>query len=388
MRVRDLSRLRLPALAARLAFSALFCFVLVLPAAGRPRRSDPPDQVASESWPQPAPRFYGTEKDWINTDGKPLKMEELIRQHRPIMIDFWEYTCVNCLRTLPYIKEWQKRYAKYGLVIVGVHTPEFKFAHDRDNVAAAVKRLGITWPVLVDSDYQNWSAYQNSYWPRHYFIDGKGRIVEDHAGEGGYEESEATIQRLLKQIHPNLHFPHPMLAVRDTDKPGARCYPMTPELYAGLRGSQSGQLGNIDPFTPNTLGTFAAPAADLPDGRIYAVGTWRMQEESLQHGQEAANLNDKILLRYHALEANAVIKPEKGAPLKVYVTQDSRPVAKKDRGDDIQYDPDGASYLLVDQPRMYRLTKNARFGSHLLTLASRSSGFGLYSFTFSSCEEK
>src|SRR5437667_11545201 len=121
-----------------------------------------------------------------------------------VLVDFWEYTCVNCIRTLPYLKEWHNRYAKDGLVIIGIHTPEFACAKQRGNVAQAVKKLGITWPVLVDSDYRNWRAYNNAYWPRKYFIDHTGHIVEDHAGEGGYEESEAKIQELLKEINPKI----------------------------------------------------------------------------------------------------------------------------------------------------------------------------------------
>jgi thiol-disulfide isomerase/thioredoxin len=349
-------------------------------------QAPPPQQLDSDSWPQPAPIFHATAQDWINTDGKPIDMADLIKQRKTVLVDFWEYTCVNCIRTLPYLKEWNKRYAKDGLVIVGIHTPEFAFARDHGNVAAAVKRLGITWPVLVDSNYNNWNAYHNTFWPRKYFIDYKGEIVEDHSGEGGYAESEARIQELLKQARPELRFPKLMAAVRDSDKPGARCYPVTPELYAGGRGFQEGQLGNIDEFYPDRTVSLPAPQDELVDGRIYLQGRWKTLRESLQHARETDNPTDKILLRYHAIEANAVIKPEGNESFKVYITQDGHPVAKTDRGDDIEYEPTGESYILVDQPRMYQLTKNAKFGSHTLTLASTSPDFGLYSFTFSSCE--
>src|SRR5579871_3310899 len=186
-----------------------------------------PQELHSDQWPQPAPALIGVPSDWLNTDGQPLQIKKGV----VYLIDFWEYTCVNCLRTLPYLQEWNRRYARDGLVIVGIHTPEFQFAHDRNNVAKAVKQLGITWPVLVDSDYRNWTAYNNSFWPRKYFIDGTGRIVADHAGEGGYEESEARIQAMLKHLHPGLKFPKVMALVHDADKPGAVCYPTTAETY-------------------------------------------------------------------------------------------------------------------------------------------------------------
>ncbi len=351
-------------------------------AAVRAASPEPPDQLESENWPQPAPKLIGGPEDWLNTDGKPLRLEK----GKVYLIDFWEYTCVNCLRTLPYLKEWNQRYAQDGLVIIGIHTPEFAFAKDHRNVAAAVKKLGITWPVLIDSEYKNWNAYHNVFWPRKYFINARGQIVADHAGEGDYEESEARIQQLLRQVHPGLKFPKPLAPVRDTDRPGAVCYPTTPELYAGLRGSQNNQHGNLVPFEPGQIVTFTDPGAPHEDGKIYAQGVWRTEMESLRHGRATEDLRDYIALRYHALECNAVIRPEGGQPFWVFITQDGKPVRPEDKGADIRYDDRGNSYILVDEPRMYNLIKNARFGRHELRMASTSPDFGLYSFTFSSCE--
>jgi thiol-disulfide isomerase/thioredoxin len=361
----------------------------VLPArAQQTGRPAPPQALTSDAWPQKAPELIGTDADWLNTNGKALSLRELARLHRPVLIDFWEYTCVNCLRTLPYLKEWNRRYAKLGLVIIGIHTPEFRFAHDRNNVATAVKDLGIDWPVLVDSDYKNWNAFGNNYWPRHYFIDIHGNIVEDHSGEGGYAESEMILQRLLKEAQPNLVLPPPMAPVRGEDAPGARCYPMTPEIYAGVRGEQQGQFGNVVELVPGRTVTYDAPVGSLAEGRIYLVGSWRTEEESLRHGRATNSLLDQVLLRYRAVEVNAVIKPEEGRPIRVYVTQDRHPVRLVDKGADIHYDAHGESYVLVEQPRMYRLVKNARYGGHQIALASPSPDFGLYSFTFTSCEER
>lgn len=345
----------------------------------------PVAQVQSENWPQPAPRFYGTAKDWLNTNGQALDLKQLLESGHVVLIDFWEYTCVNCLRTLPYLKAWNDRYAKDGLVIVGIHTPEFRFARDPANVAAAVKRLGITWPVLIDSDYRNWNAYHNNFWPRHYFIDMHGYIVADHAGEGGYGESEALIQKLLHQLHPNLKFPPLMQPIRPEDAPGARCYPMTPELYAGQRGLIEGALGNIPHWVPGATQHLPPPNGQLEDGVITPVGDWITQPESLRHARATTNFQDRILLRYHAITANAVIKPENGIPFRVYIFQDGKPVPSSDKGQDIRYDEAGNSFILVDQPRMYQLIHNQNFGSHVLTLTSNSPDFALYSFTFTSC---
>ena len=336
---------------------------------------DNPAQIASDQWPQIAPKLIGASAEWINTDGKPLQIEK----GKVYIIDFWEYTCINCLRTLPYLKEWNSRYAKDGLVIIGVHTPEFKFAKDRANVAAAVKKYGIIWPVVNDSAYRNWQAYRNTFWPRKYFIDSKGMVVADHAGEGGYAESEELIQKLLKEANPNIVLPP---IQRETPE-RVNATTMTPELYAGARGKQNEQHGNITAFIAGKTQVYRSPGTSLTDGKIYVQGAWTTEEESLRHGRATQDLNDKILLRYHARECNAVIKPEANMPFRVYITQDGKPVAQADKGQDIQYDEKGSSYLQVDQPRMYRITRNAAFSSHILTLASMSPDFGLYSFTFS-----
>jgi thiol-disulfide isomerase/thioredoxin len=335
------------------------------------------------------PALVGTENDWLNTpDGKPLDIAELLRTHHVILVDFWEYTCVNCLRTLPYLKEWNRRYAKDGLVIIGIHTPEFAFAKEHANVEHAVKQLGVTWPVLIDSEYKNWQAFQNNFWPRKFFINDKGMIVADHSGEGNYDRSEELIQRLLKQANPAFKSSGVMSPIRDTDVPGAVCYPTTAELYVGARGDENNQHGNLGAYQPGVTRLFR----DVPqhvDGRIYLNGAWTMDAESVHPKGDPTPApgatTTYAALTYHALGCNAVIKPEQSHGFKVYVTQDGYPVARADRGEDIKVDADGSTYLLIDEPRMYRITKNVQFGSHQLMLLPTSSSFGLYSFTFTSC---
>ncbi|HEY3268034.1 MAG TPA: redoxin family protein [Armatimonadota bacterium] len=332
-----------------------------------------------------APEFAGDAGDWINSP--PLSMKEIVRTHRlpggqpvhAVLVDFWEYTCVNCVRTFPYLKSWNERYAKAGLLIVGIHTPEFGFAHDKANVQAAVKRFDLPYPILVDSGYKNWQAYANQYWPRHYLINDEGVIVDDHAGEGGYRETELQIQALLKKANPSIVLPKPMAPVRDTDSENAVCYPTTPEVYAGY---QRGRLSNPGGFAPDRTGTYREPST-YEDGAPVLVGRWEATPEAVIHASR--NPDEFVALAYHALDAHAVIKPEDGKPLRVYVTQDGKAVEKADKGADIHYAPDGRSYITVDAPRMYDLTKNAKFGRHILRLSSDSDRFGLYSFTFGSC---
>lgn len=327
-----------------------------------------------------APELAGDTKDWINTE--PLLLRNL--SGKVILIDFWDYTCVNCLRTLPYIKEWYERYKNWDFLVIGVHTPEFEFAKSRQNVEAAVKRFDIKYPVLLDSDFTNWTNYANRYWPRHYLVGAQRRIVHDHIGEGGYGETEAAIQREIHRVHPEAMLPGVLEAIRPEDAAGAVCYPMTPETYAGFR---RGQLGNLEGYQPNIAHTYSDQGKHA-DGVVYLRGTWKATPEALIHARVTSMPEDHIALRYHALEVNAVIRPEHGSqPFDVFIVQDGKPLQSEDRGEDVKFTEDGQSYITVDQPRMYRIIRNARFGSHELRLSPTSDAFALYAFTFGSCTE-
>lgn len=141
-----------------------------------------------------APEFTGIEK-WLNSE--PLTLSAL--RGKVVLVDFWTYSCINCLRTLPYVKQWHSKYKDKGLVVVGVHTPEFPFEKSTANVQASLKRLDIQYPVAQDNAYATWDAYHNQYWPAFYLIDASGKIVYKHFGEGRYEETEAIIQKLLSE---------------------------------------------------------------------------------------------------------------------------------------------------------------------------------------------
>lgn len=145
---------------------------------------------------KPVPEFVGI-THWVNTDGKPLTFELL--RGNVVLVDFWTYSCINCQRDLPYVVEWDNKYRAHGLVIVGVHTPEFRFEQKLENVLAEVEKYGIKFPVALDNEYKTWRAFQNHYWPAKYLIDTDGKIVYMRFGEGGYEVFEQKIQELLQQ---------------------------------------------------------------------------------------------------------------------------------------------------------------------------------------------
>ncbi|HLI96850.1 MAG TPA: redoxin family protein [Candidatus Baltobacteraceae bacterium] len=323
------------------------------------------------------PSFSGG-TTWLNSP--PLTPESL--RGKVVLVDFWEYTCINCLRTLPYLREWYRRYHDDGLVIVGVHTPEFQFSGDDKNVADAVKRLQVSWPVVLDDNAAIWNRYHNSIWPHEYLFDQNGNLVESQEGEGNYPQTEARIQALLHAANPHLHLP-PVMALlpQDSyDKPGAVCYPMTPETYVGPWHGQhvadSPQLGDPTQYIDS--------GGNHEDGKIYLQGFWQISP--LGQAMVSAGGDGYAALKYHAIQVVAVMRPEQGSPVRVNVTQDGKPLARSDAGKDITYDRSGMSYVTVDASRAYDLVMNSHFGSHELRLLPERYGLGLYSFDFESCE--
>jgi thiol-disulfide isomerase/thioredoxin len=340
---------------------------------GEPRRED--------ELRIPAPEFPGGVK-WLNSP--PLTLAGL--KGKVVLLDFWEYTCVNCIRTFPYLKAWHQKYASKGLVIVGAHTPEFDFAKAEENIRKGAAKFGLTWPLINDQDFRVWNTWGNRYWPAKYLIDKDGFVRFVHFGEGAYGNTEQAIQKLLKEANPSLEMPPITEPIRDTDKPGAVCYPVTPELYLGYeRGTHEGTLANREGYQPGRTVTYKDPGR-WEDGMVYLQGPWKNGGEALISTRANPTPRDYIAIKYHALEVNAVLRPEHGRPLKVWVFHDGKPVARKDKGADIRYDAQGRSFVLLDQPKMYNFIKNAEFGQRTLRLAPDGPGMGIYTFTFSSCE--
>jgi thiol-disulfide isomerase/thioredoxin len=334
---------------------------------------------------QPAARIQSFDGNagWINSS--PLTPDSL--RGKVVLVDFWEYTCVNCLRTLPYEIAWYERYRDLGFTIVGVHTPEFRFSSERANVESAATRLGITWPVVLDDSYAIWKRWNNDVWPHEYLIDGSGAVVYDYPGEGDYPEMEAKIQTLLRTAHPDATFP-PVMDYLPQDsyvKPGAVCYTHTGELYAGdFRGGTA--LGNSEGYKPGRVVSYVDPVRGHLDGRIYLQGPWLDSGQAMVYSTTDAAADDYVALRYHALDVVAVLKPEAGKPVTVYVKHDGKPLAKEDAGTDIRYDDSGRAYVDVDSPREYDLVRGRHYGAHDLELHPVQYGLGVYTFDFEACE--
>ncbi|MGA2480425.1 MAG: cytochrome c biogenesis protein DipZ [Spirochaetia bacterium] len=313
-----------------------------------------------------APAFVTT-GSWFNTEGlspasgqmaggvsMPLTLESL--RGKVVVVDFWTYSCVNCVRTLPYLKAWYDTYRDKGLVIVGVHTPEFEFEKNTANVARAIKDLGVSWPVVQDNDYKEWNAYANQYWPAHYFIDAKGRVRYFHFGEGDYDVSERVIQALLKEAGASVggivSKPAPVLATQ------------TPETYLGYdRGA--GLLTEAK-LVPDTASDYA-PTRMPGNGEWTLSGKWTITPQYI-----VPDSTGTLQLGFQAKNVFLVIEPqERGATLAVSV--DGKPAADT---------PDvKLGSLAPSESRMYQLVGQGAAGLHVLRLDVKGK-LRLFAFTF------
>lgn len=316
-----------------------------------------------------------------------------LRGH-PVLVDVWDFACLNCLRTLPYLTAWHRAYRELGARFVGIHTPEFEFAKDKRQVEAAARRHAMEYPVLLDNDQRNWEAWANRYWPTVYLVDGQGYVRYQHSGEGGYAETEAALAELVSEAAGqrgeagHLSLPRPLGRLREEDETGAVCYRTTPELHAGF---QRGALGNPEGYLPRSLPMLyrLPPAHDRQDGYFYAGGTWQAGSEYLALAGQAGSL----VLPYHAATANAVLAASADPvdllldlkpPITVIVTQDGQPLDALSAGEDIVM-VDGRSTLTVDAPRMYQIARNPDARPRELRLDAPARGLAVYAFSFSSC---
>jgi cytochrome c biogenesis protein CcdA/thiol-disulfide isomerase/thioredoxin len=304
-----------------------------------------------------APEFTDTEK-WFNTPGgKPLTMQGL--RGKVVLIDFWTYSCINCIRTLPYLNAWYRRYAKDGLVIVGVHTPEFPFEREAANVEEAIKTDGIRYPVVQDNENGTWNAYGNLYWPAEYFVDARGHVRYAHFGEGEYGEKEQVIRELLTEAgHP------PGKARADAHGMAAEPTVSTPESYLG-----SGRAVN---FTNGliTKGTHQFTLEQPGENELSYGGEWAITEEAVTAKKDA-----RLALNFGARRVYLVLGSP-GKPRRVKVLLDGKPIDAADAGADVHN-----GYVTVTDERLYNLVELPRVEHRVLELVPEEGVQG-YAFTF------
>lgn len=308
-----------------------------------------------------APDFKGIVA-WINSEA--LSLEEL--RGKVVLIDFWTYSCINCIRTLPYVTAWDDKYRDKGLVIVGVHAPEFIFEKRYENVLDAVKKHGIEYPVAMDNDKQTWKAYQNRYWPRKYLIDVDGYIRYDKIGEGDYDKTEEWIQRLLKERMERIDETEEL--EEDLIDPDAVDVDFsqvgTSELYFGDRFSRR-KIGN-DEAQEGESGGYTAPdriTRNVP----FLEGTWKRDREYM----ELESSSGSIFLNYSSKVVNIVAESENRSEISVYL--DDEEIGEEYEGDDI-----GA----VSDSTLYNIVSGPDYENHLVEIRIKGEGFRIFTFTF------
>lgn len=315
---------------------------------------------------------------WINSP--PLTMKQL--RGKVVMIDFWEYTCINCIRTFPENKTWWRRYRKDGFVIIGVHDPEFKDAHDVANVRAAVKRFGLPYPIVVDDDYQIWNAYHSDVWPNRFLIDAQGRIRYHLEGEGHNRVFEQAIQFLLQEAHPGLSFPSSDTLPSGQEAWDPGCGATTPEMYIGNWFGR-GVLANSYGYHDGKTHRYRLPAA-VADGQAVLAGRWKTNRNGMIYAGKKGPPSPagQLEIRYHARQLYGVLNTSRGHPERVYILQDGKPLTARNKGVDVHLDAQGQSYLWITKLRMYYLVQNPQFGAHRLQLLPTAPGLTVNSFTF------
>ncbi|MGH6709045.1 MAG: thioredoxin family protein [Bradyrhizobium sp.] len=297
-------------------------------------------QETTSSDRRTAPEFAGISA-WLNS--QPLTMESL--RGKVVLVQFWTYSCINCVRTLPYVTKWYDTYKDKGFVVVGVHTPEFAFERETANVETAIKRFGIKYPVAQDNQYRTWRAFGNQYWPAGYLIDKSGTIVATHFGEGNYQQIENTIARLVGE-------PAPAAQASDPDLAGIG----TPELYLGSEKND----GAIVESQNSAAGERSYTLPDsVPQNRFALAGAWNLVAD------RATSLADnvEILVRFNAPKVNLVAGS--ASPQMLSITIDGTPQPP----------------VIVDGSRLYSLYSGTS-GEHVLRLKVPRAGLSAYTFTF------
>lgn len=346
-----------PALAATLCWSAL---------AGRTvaQTQEPPSIVGSS----PLGGLSGA-TGWVNS--KPLTAKQL--KGKVVLVDFWTYSCINCLRSLPYIEAWAQKYKDSGLVVIGVHTPEFDFEKQLPNVQKAVQKFGITYPIALDSDQAIWNAFHNEYWPAHYFIDAKGTVRYEHFGEGKYDQSERWIQELLQERDAK-PMPGSEVSVHaeGVEASADSAEVRSPETYIGY--SRAAHFASPGGFDYSQEKVYVAPLHP-------SLNQWGLEGKWVDHLQSAVldSAGGKIVFHFHARDLHLVLGPTAdGKPVRFRVTIDGQ-----EPGENHGVDTDAQGNGVVTDHRLYQLIRQkGGVVDHTFEIEFEDPGVQAFSFTF------
>jgi thiol-disulfide isomerase/thioredoxin len=308
----------------------------------------------------PAPNIQGISY-WINS--QPLNITQL--RGKVVLVDFWTYSCINCIRSIPQLNAWESEYGNNGLVIIGVHTPEFQFEHNYTNVLNAVEKFGIKYPVAMDNNYDTWDAYNNQYWPADYLIDKNGDIRYVNFGEGNYNETEQAIRVLLENA--SYVVPQNLTSVPSTTNFSQIG---TPEIYFGYAEARQ-PLGNQEGFSPGNIIDYKLVNATQVN-TAYLAGSWFNAPDSM-----IAVNGSKIFLVYKAKDVNIVAS---GNESNITIKIDGVDLNQGDAGSDVKI-INGTDVATINSSRLYNIVAEPTYGIHVLEIDANP-GFRIYTFTF------
>jgi thiol-disulfide isomerase/thioredoxin len=318
---------------------------------------------------------------YINTptNNGPLTLSSL--KGKVVLLYIWTYTCINSIRPMPYIHDWNQKYSDKGLVVVGVHAPEFEFEKNYTNVKDAVQRFGIGYPVILDSDHGTWNAYRNNYWPRYYLIDTQGYIRYDHIGEGDYNQIEKSIQSLLVERAALMGAKEISFNAKPTTviKPESLYYVdlrqnTTPEVYIGYNTARA-PLGNPEGFKPDQTVSYSIPStANFKPDIVYLQGEWKNNPDNMELKSDTG----RIILTYYGKSVNmiaggkgeGVVFNDEGAGAAL--------TSSKSLGEDLSSD----GSFSIDGQRLYNLAIHNNYTAHSIVIDVKGKGFQFYTFTF------
>ena len=361
----------------------------------------------------PAPELRGI-AGWVNTSGTTIEEQ----RGRVVLLDFWTYSCVNCIRTFPYLSAWHDKYHRYGLTTIGIHSPEFEFEKSLSNVEEAARTHRLEYPIALDNLFATWDAYGNNAWPSKFLIDQEGMVRYARRGEGAYVETEEAIRELLEETGVDLsHIPAdttPDPEFVDEAFAADPAQRITRELYAGYLRNHTLPSSAFATLVGETPSYIMHPEYyTVEDGEvlyhdfqryfnhfIYINGLWYNGPESISHAREASGFEDYVAIKFYATSVNSVMAatPPEDTPdaasaryrsgsHRVRVLLDGKPLSRSQAGKDVEFDNAGNSYVTVGEPDLYRLVELPEFSSHELQLAVNTPGLSLFTFTFGAYPE-
>ena len=330
------------------------------------KRTTTDDSVINDkTFLRKSPHLQGI-SGYINTSQQEMDKQ---LEGKVVLYDFWTYSCINCIRTIPHLTAWDEKYSDEGLVILGIHSPEFEFEKKYENVVFATEKFGIKYPVIQDNDKEIWNDFQNRYWPRKYIADHEGYIRYDHIGEGAYKETEEVIQLLLKERANAMGSTIQEKELVNLDEFEHATF-RTPELYFGYKFAEGrNQLGSQEGFSKNNIVNYQLPD-QFKQHYFYMDGMW----ENNKDGMKLAGDSGKIVLNFNAKQVNIVA--DGNAILKIEYDGGMIPI------DSRGYDINSNGEVIISEPRLYNLIELDQEGPHEIIIKVAEPNFEIFTFTF------